>query len=110
MPSQDSRRNLGSGCRGAVVECPAQRGDDDGDYLAVIGVRGHGRASTLGRDAVGPFVYTNDGYMSAQPMRPDRLAYDRPDTAGAAIAQAAAAEGFLSYGGPHDVDGRALRS
>jgi hypothetical protein len=70
MPSQDSRRIWVVGAAAAGVECPAQRGDDDGDYLAVIGVRGHGRASTLGRDAVGPFVYTNDGYMSAQPMRP----------------------------------------
>jgi hypothetical protein len=59
----------------------------------------------LGRDAVGLIMYTNDGYMSAQLMRPGRPAYDQPDTAGATTAQAvAAAAGYLSYSGPYDVD------
>ena len=59
----------------------------------------------LGRDAVGLIMYTNDGYMSAQVMRPGRPAYDQPDTAGGTTAQAAAAAaGYLSYSGPYDVD------
>lgn len=58
----------------------------------------------LGRDAVGLIMYTSDGYMSAQLMRHERSAYDQPDIAGATTAQAAAAAGFLSYGGPYDVD------
>jgi Lipocalin-like domain len=50
-------------------------------------------------------MYTNDGYMSAQLMRPERPAYDQPYTAGATTAQAAAAAaGYLSYSGPYDVD------
>jgi hypothetical protein len=67
--------------------------------------RGGAVTYPLGRDAVGLIMYTSDGYMSAQLMRRERPAYDQPDTAGATIAQAAAAaEGFLSYGGPYDVD------
>ncbi|MFZ0903719.1 MAG: lipocalin-like domain-containing protein, partial [Mycobacterium sp.] len=34
----------------------------------------------LGPDALGLIMYTADGYMSAQIMRPDRPAYDRPET------------------------------
>jgi hypothetical protein len=67
--------------------------------------RGGAVTYPLGRDAVGLIMYTNDGYMSAQLMRPDRPTYDQPDTAGATTAQAAAAAaGYLSYSGPYDVD------
>jgi hypothetical protein len=59
----------------------------------------------LGADAVGLIIYTNDGYMSAQLMRPDRPDYDQPDTAGGTAAQhAAAAAGYLAYSGPYAVD------
>jgi hypothetical protein len=52
----------------------------------------------LGPDAVGLIMYTQDGYMSAQLMRPDRPDYDQPDTAGGTDAQhAAAAAGYLAY-------------
>jgi hypothetical protein len=59
----------------------------------------------LGPDAVGLIMYTQDGYMSAQLMRPDRPDYDQPDTAGGTDAQhAAAAAGYLAYSGPYVVD------
>ncbi|HVR00317.1 MAG TPA: lipocalin-like domain-containing protein [Mycobacterium sp.] len=59
----------------------------------------------LGRDAVGLIIYTSDGYMSAQLMRSGRHAYEQPDIAGGTTAQAAAAaEGYLAYSGPYDVD------
>jgi len=59
----------------------------------------------LGRDAVGLIIYTTDGYMSAQLMRPGRQDYDQPDTGGSTVQQAAAAaEGYLAYSGPYDVD------
>jgi Lipocalin-like domain len=59
----------------------------------------------LGPDAVGLIVYTADGYMSAQLMRPGRPDYDPPDTTGATAEQAAtAARGYLAYGGPYEVD------
>lgn len=54
----------------------------------------------LGRDAVGLIMYTTDGYMSAQLMRPGRQDYDQPDTGGSTLQQAAAAaEGYLAYSG-----------
>ncbi len=59
----------------------------------------------LGRDAIGLIMYTTDGYMSAQLMRSGRHDYDQPDIAGGTIQQAAAAaEGYLAYSGPYDVD------
>jgi Lipocalin-like domain len=59
----------------------------------------------LGPDAVGLIMYTPDGYMSAQLMRRGRPDYDLPNTAGATAAQAAtAAQGYLAYGGPYEVD------
>ena len=59
----------------------------------------------LGRDAVGLIMYTTDGYMSAQLMRPGRQEYDQPDTGGGTVRQAAAAaEGYLAYSGPYEVD------
>ena len=59
----------------------------------------------LGRDAVGLIMYTTDGYMSAQLMRSGRHDYDQPDIGGGTIQQAAgAAEGYLAYSGPYDVD------
>jgi hypothetical protein len=59
----------------------------------------------LGRDAAGLIMYTTDGYMSAQLMRSGRHDYDQPDIGGGTIQQAAgAAEGYLAYSGPYDVD------
>jgi hypothetical protein len=59
----------------------------------------------LGPDALGLIMYTGDGYMSAQIMRPDRPAYDRPETDGGTPEQAeAAAAGYLAYSGPFTVD------
>jgi hypothetical protein len=59
----------------------------------------------LGRDAVGLIMYTPDGYMSAQLMRPGRQDYDQPDTGGSTLQQAAAAaEGYLAYSGAYDID------
>jgi hypothetical protein len=62
-------------------------------------------AFPLGRDAVGLIMYTTDGYMSAQLMRSGRHDYDQPDIGGGTTQQAAAAaEGYLAYSGPYDVD------
>ena len=59
----------------------------------------------LGRDALGLIMYTTDGFMSAQLMRSGRHDYDQADIGGGTIAQAAAAaEGYLAYSGPYDVD------
>jgi hypothetical protein len=59
----------------------------------------------LGPDALGLIMYTSDGYMSAQIMRPDRPAFDRPETGGGTPQQAAAAAaGYLAYSGPFTVD------
>jgi hypothetical protein len=59
----------------------------------------------LGREAVGLIIYTSDGYMSAQLMRLGRHNYDQPDTGGSTVQQAAAAaEGYLAYSGPYEVD------
>ena len=67
----------------------------------------HGSPVTypLGSDALGLIMYTGDGYMSAQIMRTDRPAYDRPETGGGTPEQAeAAAAGYLAYSGPYTVD------
>ena len=59
----------------------------------------------LGPDALGLIMYTADGYMSAQIMRPDRPTYDRPETDGGTPEQeASAAAGYLAYSGPFTVD------
>ena len=59
----------------------------------------------LGPDALGLIMYTADGYMSAQIMRRDRPAFDRPETDGGTREQAAAAAaGYLAYSGPFTVD------
>ena len=50
-------------------------------------------------------MYTPDGYMSAQTMTPGRPAYDQPIARGGTTEQAAAAAlGYLAYGGPYSVD------
>src|SRR6202022_5076044 len=55
--------------------------------------------------ALGLSMYTADGYMSAQIMRRDRPAFDRPESDGGTIEQAAAAAtGYLAYSGPFEVD------
>jgi lipocalin-like protein len=56
----------------------------------------------LGPNPVGLIMYTEDGYMSAQLMRPDRLATDPPGATPAA--ESAFATGYLAYSGPFDVD------
>jgi hypothetical protein len=59
----------------------------------------------LGPDALGLIMYTGDGYMSAQIMRRDRPAFDRPETGGGTPEQTeAAATGYLAYSGPFTVD------
>ncbi len=59
----------------------------------------------LGIDPVGTIVYTADGFMSAQLMRRDRPAYDRPwPTGGTAEQLVSAAAGYLAYSGPFTLD------
>jgi hypothetical protein len=47
-------------------------------------------------------MYTEDGYMSAQLMRPDRSTAQPPD--GTAAGRSAFATGYLAYSGPFHVD------
>ncbi|MYV56870.1 lipocalin-like domain-containing protein [Streptomyces sp. SID3212] len=62
----------------------------------------------LGHDAVGIIMYTADGYMSAQIMRPGRQDYDLLDRDGGDRGDleqaAAAATGYLAYSGRYTVD------
>jgi hypothetical protein len=59
----------------------------------------------LGPDADGFLMYTEDGYMSVQMMRRDRIAYDMPDIDGGSEHQtASAAAGYLAYSGPFGID------
>ena len=59
----------------------------------------------LGRNAKGIIMYTADGYMSAQIMRPDRPAFDHSESDGGTLEQAAAAAaGYLAYSGPFEVE------
>jgi hypothetical protein len=58
----------------------------------------------LGVDARGIIMYTPDGYMSAQLMRADRTPFERDDPHHAPDNElAAAAGGYMSYGGPFSV-------
>ena len=59
----------------------------------------------LGKEAKGYILYTPDGYMSAQIMRPDRPPYQAPDPSGGTDTECAqAARGYLSYSGPYHVE------
>jgi hypothetical protein len=60
----------------------------------------------LGPHPVGLIMYTEDGYMSAQLMRPDRSTVAPPPGAsGRSLGpESAAATGYLAYSGPFHVD------
>jgi hypothetical protein len=59
----------------------------------------------LGEDATGFIIYTPQGFMSAQLMRSGREPYDTNDPYGGTEEQrAAAAHGYLSYGGRFTID------
>jgi hypothetical protein len=77
------------------------------ELVSYIAQDDHGGPITypLGPDALGLIMYTTDGYMSAQIMRPDRPAFDRPESDGGTPEQAAAAAaGYLAYSGPFEVE------
>jgi hypothetical protein len=77
------------------------------ELVSYIAQDNHGGPITypLGPDALGLIMYTADGYMSAQLMRRDRPAFDRPESDGGTPEQAvAAAAGYLAYSGPFEVD------
>ncbi|MDT5245293.1 MAG: hypothetical protein QOD36_2669 [Mycobacterium sp.] len=77
------------------------------ELVSYIAQDNHGGPITypLGPDALGLIMYTADGYMSAQIMRPHRPAFDRPESDGGTPEQAAAAAaGYLAYSGPFHVD------
>jgi Lipocalin-like domain len=58
----------------------------------------------LGRAARGIIMYTADGYMSAQIMRPDRPQFHTDDMSVADEDElASAASGYLAYSGPYTV-------
>jgi hypothetical protein len=73
-------------------------------YTVTISDR-EGERRPYGEHPVGLLYYSADGWMSAQLMAPDRPGYDaeRPD-GGTAEQYTAAAEGFIGYAGPFDVD------
>lgn len=65
---------------------------------------GTGVLYPLGPDAEGIIMYTPDGFMSAQIMRPGRPNFHQADVHQADTAEfAAAAEGYLAYSGPYTV-------
>jgi hypothetical protein len=58
----------------------------------------------LGHDARGIIMYTADGFMSAQIMRPNRPPFDVSDLVDADKDElAAAASGYMAYSGPFTV-------
>jgi hypothetical protein len=72
------------------------------ELVSYIAQDNHGGPITypLGPDALDLIMYTADGYMSAQLMRRDRPAFDRPELDGGTAEQtAAAAAGYLDYSG-----------
>lgn len=59
----------------------------------------------LGPDARGLIIYSADGFMSAQIMRPDRMLYRSPNVhSGEMSERSEAAGGYLAYSGPYRVD------
>jgi Lipocalin-like domain len=59
----------------------------------------------FGRDAVGVLVYTADGTMSGQLMRPNRPAFGSATIVGGTDAELrAAATGYVAYAGTFEVD------
>ncbi|MEE2060457.1 lipocalin-like domain-containing protein [Rhodococcus artemisiae] len=59
----------------------------------------------LGPDARGLIIYSSDGFMSAQIMRPDRTPYRSPNVhSGEMNERSEAAGGYLAYSGPYRVD------
>ena len=59
----------------------------------------------LGEDATGSLIYTADGLMSVQVMRPDRPRYQAGGIADGTDAEsAAAARGYVAYAGPYRVE------
>jgi len=63
----------------------------------------------LGEDATGSLIYTADGLMSVQLMRPDRPRYQSGGIGDGTDAEsAAAARGYVAYAGPYRVEGDSL--
>ncbi len=59
----------------------------------------------LGPDARGLIIYSADGFMSAQIMRPNRTRYRSPNVhSGEMSERGEAAGGYLAYSGPYRVD------
>src|ERR1051326_2462642 len=58
----------------------------------------------FGRDALGFILYTADGYMTANIMRPKRALFAAGDLlSGAVEEQAAAAASYISYAGAYEL-------
>ena len=77
------------------------------ELVSYVAQHNHGGPITypLGPGALGLIMYTADGYMSAQIMRPDRPAFDHSESDGGTLEQAAAAAaGYLAYSGPFEVE------
>jgi hypothetical protein len=63
----------------------------------------------LGTDAVGYLVYTVDGFMSVQLMRPGRTRYQAGGLGDGTDAESAeAARGYVAYAGPYHVEGDSI--
>ena len=68
--------------------------DEDGDVIDVMGA-----------GATGFICYSDDGWVSVQIIKPDRLRYDIPDVDGGTTEQTlSAARGIFAYAGRYTVD------
>ena len=68
--------------------------DEDGEVIDIMGA-----------GATGFICYSDDGWMSVQIVKPDRLRYDIPDVEGGTDEQTlSAARGLFAYAGKYTVD------
>ncbi len=71
----------------------------------LLAADGSQRVEPMGADPQGFIIYTEEGYMSAQLMRPGRASFGSGNGLGGAAAEyGVGSAGYISYGGPFHVD------